>query len=83
MTGDKQSFLSFIKKEGGLVTFDNNGKAQIKGISVIGKINSAKIENVQYVKGLKHNLISVSQLCDSGFEVTFKPQTCEVRQGSS
>jgi len=83
MTGDKQSFLSFTKKEGGLVTFGNNEKSQIKGIGVIGKINSAKIENVRYVEGLKHNLISISQLCDSGLEVTFKPHTCEVRQGSS
>jgi len=83
MTGDKQSFLSFTKKEEGLVTLGNNEKSQIKGISVIGKINSAKIENVQYVEGLKHNFISISQLCDSGFEVIFKPHTCEVRQISS
>jgi len=83
MTGDKQSFLSFTKKEGGLVTFGNHEKSQIKGIGVIGKINSAKIENVQCVEGLKHNLISISQLCDSGLEVIFKPHTCEVRQISS
>jgi len=51
MTGDKQSFLSFIEKEGGLVTFGNNEQARIKGKGVIGKINSAKIENVQYVEG--------------------------------
>jgi hypothetical protein len=46
MTGDKQSFLFFTKKEGGLVTVGNNEKSQIKGKEVIGKINSAKIENV-------------------------------------
>jgi len=46
MTGDKQSVLSFTKKEGGMVTFGNNEKSQIKGIGVIGKINSAKIKNV-------------------------------------
>jgi len=83
MTGDKQSFVSFIEKEGGLVTFGNNEQARIEGKGVIGKINSAKIENVQYVEGLKHNLISINQLCDSGLEVTFKPNTCEVRQESS
>jgi len=37
MTGDKQCFISFIKKEGGLVTFGNNDKGQIKGKSIIGK----------------------------------------------
>jgi hypothetical protein len=72
MTGDKHSFLSFEKKEGGSVTFGNNEKASIKGKCIIGKINSAKIENVHYVEGLKHNLISISQLCDNDFEVIFK-----------
>ena len=80
MTGDKQCFISFIKKEGGLVTFGNNDKGQIKGKGTIGKNNSAKIEDVQYVEGLKHNLLSISQLCDSGFEVIFKPNICEVKQ---
>ena len=31
MTGDKQCFISFIKREGGLVTFGNNDKGKIKG----------------------------------------------------
>ena len=60
MTGDKKSFLSFSEKEGGLVSFGNNEQVRIKGKGIIGKINSAKIENVQYVEGLKHNLISIS-----------------------
>jgi len=50
------------------VTFGNNDN----GKGTIGKLNSAKIENVQYVEGLKHNLLSISKLCDSGFEVVFK-----------
>ena len=28
------------------------------------------------VEGLKHNLISISQLCDKGFEVVFEPNHC-------
>jgi len=83
MTGDKQCFISFIKKEGGLVTFGNNDKGQIKGKCIIGKKDSTKIEDVQYVEGLKHNLLSISQLCDSCFEVIFKPNICEVKQTSS
>ncbi|WJX83904.1 hypothetical protein P8452_66530 [Trifolium repens] len=46
MTGDRHSFLSFKKKQGGFVTFGNNEKAGIKRKGIIGKINSAKIENV-------------------------------------
>jgi len=83
MTGDKKCFISFIKREGGLVTFGNNDKGQIKGKGTIGKNNSAKIEDVQYVEGLKHNLLRISQLCDSGFEVIFKPNICEVKQVST
>jgi len=83
MTGDMNCFLTFKKKDGGLVTFGNNYKGKIRGKCTIGKINSTKIENVQYVEGLKHNLLSISQLCNSGFEVVFKPNICEIRQTSS
>jgi len=79
MTGDKHWFISFIKREGGAVTFGNNDKGQIKGKGIIGKNDSTKID-VQYVEGLKNNLLSISQLCDSGFEVIFKPNICEVKQ---
>jgi len=56
---------------------------QIKGKGIIGKKDSAKIEDVQYVEGLKHNLLSISQLCDSGFEVVFKSNICIVKHTSS
>ena len=83
MTGDRNCFLTFEKKDGGLVTFGNNDKGKIKGKGTIGKPNSTKIENVEYIEDLKHNLLSISQLCDSEFEVVFKPNICEVRQTSS
>ena len=83
MTGDRNCFLTFERKDGGLVTFGNNDKGKIRGKGTIGNPNSAKIENVQYVEGLKHNLLSISQLCDSGFEVVFKTNICEIRQTSS
>jgi len=31
---------------------------------------------VLLVEGLKHNLISISQLCDKGFKVMFEPNSC-------
>jgi len=31
---------------------------------------------VLLVEGLKHNLISISQLCDKGFKVVFEPNHC-------
>ena len=32
-----------------------------------------------YVDGLKHNLLSVSQMCDEGTEVVFSSKECVVR----
>ncbi|GKC13807.1 hypothetical protein Tco_1010589 [Tanacetum coccineum] len=34
---------------------------------------------VYYVRGLRHNLFSVGQLCDLGLEVAFRKHTCFVR----
>nr|XP_027188662.1 uncharacterized protein LOC113785802 [Cicer arietinum] len=79
MTGDRNCFITFSKKDGGSVTFGNDDQAQIKGNGTIGKTNSAQINDVQYVEGLKHNLLSISQLCDNGCEVTFKPKVCEIK----
>ncbi|RDY04468.1 hypothetical protein CR513_11819, partial [Mucuna pruriens] len=39
---------------------------KIYGIGRIGKHSLSSIDNVLYVKGLKHNILSISQLCDSG-----------------
>ena len=37
-----------------------------------------KAGNVMYVNGLKHNLLSVSQMCDQGNEVIFRSNGCIV-----
>jgi len=36
--------------------------------------------NVKYVDGLKHNLLSVSQMCDQGNEVVFRSNRCVVHE---
>ena len=71
MTGDQNQFLELKLKDGGSVTFGDNSKGQIKGIGTIGNNSSSNIENVLFVKGLKHNLLSISQLCDKGMKVIF------------
>ncbi|BAT79039.1 hypothetical protein VIGAN_02183700, partial [Vigna angularis var. angularis] len=72
MTGDKKKFTSFRKKERGFVTYGDNNKGKILGIGDIGSEDTLMIKDVLYVEGLKHNLISISQLCDKGFKVTFE-----------
>ncbi|XP_042973126.1 uncharacterized protein LOC122304931, partial [Carya illinoinensis] len=76
MTGDKTKFFDLRSKEEGHVTFGDNSKGKIVGIGKIGNESSLIIEDVLLVEGLKHNLLSISQLCDKGFTVTFKMDKC-------
>ena len=77
MTGFKSLLDEYVKKEGPVVTYGDNSKGQTKGY---GSINckSVKFKNVSYVKGLQHNLISISQLCDAGYEVHFNKREGKV-----
>ena len=71
MTGDQSKFVNLLRKDGGLVTFGDNKKGKIIGKGNIGNDSSTLIENVHLVDGLKHDLLSISQLCDKGFRVIF------------
>ena len=46
------------------MAFGNEKSKTIVGIGKIGELLSHSIENAYLVDGLKHNLLSVSQLCD-------------------
>ena len=70
MTENYAWFSSFTKIEnGGDVSFGDNSKGKILEIGNVGKISSTLIENVCLVENLKHNLISISQLCDKGYKI--------------
>ena len=64
MTEDETQSISLNPKDRGLVIFGDNNKGNIIGIGNIDKNSSTSIENILIVKGLKHNLLSISQLCD-------------------
>jgi len=51
------------------------GKGQIKGYRLIVR-GDVDINQVAYVNGIKHNLISISQLCDNGLNVKFNKKLC-------
>ena len=74
MTGDKEQFNKLNAKDGGHVTFRDNTKGKIIGIGEIGNPQSLSIHHMLFVDGLKHNLLSLSQLCDMGNKVTFYPK---------
>jgi hypothetical protein len=81
MIGDKDRFLTLIKERDGSVSFGNDDSDKIigKGTIRIGNKNT-KAENVLLVEDMKHNLLSVSQMCDQGHKVTFNSQKCEIRK---
>jgi hypothetical protein len=41
-------------------------------------IGTCTVNNVWLVDGLKHNLVSISQFCDSGYVVMFDKNSCTV-----
>jgi len=48
------------------------------GRGSIGDKDILIIHDVLFVEGLKHNLLSISQLCDKGYQVIFKTNSCEI-----
>ncbi|XP_028196458.1 uncharacterized protein LOC114381380, partial [Glycine soja] len=76
MTGDASNFTHISPKKSGHVTYGDNNKGRILGVGKIGTNSSNSIENVLLVEGLKHSLLSVSQLCDKGYLVSFDSQKC-------
>ena len=77
MTGDKSKFLSIFFKQEGHVTYGDNNKGRILGRGSIGEKDILIIHDVLYVEGLKHNLLSISQLCDKEYQVIFKTNSCK------
>ncbi|RVW45267.1 hypothetical protein CK203_110174 [Vitis vinifera] len=79
MTGDESKFAFLTKRKGGYVTFGDNSKERIIGQDNIGNGTSSLIESVLLVDGLKHNFLSISQLCDKGFKVIFEASHCIIK----
>jgi hypothetical protein len=81
MTCDRDNFLTLRKERDGSVSFENDDSTKIigKGTVRIGNKNT-KAENVLLVEDMKHNLLSVSQMCDRDHKVTFDSQKCKIRK---
>ena len=77
MTGDRALLSNLVEKAGPWVTFGDDSKGFTKGYGSL-EIGNVVIENISLVDGLKHNLLSVSQFTDKGYEVIFKTYKCEI-----
>ncbi|XP_063942640.1 uncharacterized protein LOC135150307 [Daucus carota subsp. sativus] len=77
MTGDSTLLSNFEERAGPSITFGDDSKGFTLGYGIISKGNVI-IDNVALVKGLKHNLLSISQLCDRGHQVWFSTEACVI-----
>ena len=76
MTGEKSMLQSLSPISSGVIIFRGNKKGLITGVGKVCISPYPLKDNVLLVKGLKHNLLSISQLCDSGYNVTFYKDIC-------
>nr|GEU83503.1 integrase, catalytic region, zinc finger, CCHC-type, peptidase aspartic, catalytic [Tanacetum cinerariifolium] len=78
MIGDRSQLPNFVYKFLGTVKFDNDQNAKIMGYGD-HQIRNIIISKIHYVEGLRHDLFSIGQFCDSDLEVAFRKHTCFVR----
>jgi hypothetical protein len=84
MSGDKGKFLSLSESKLGNITFGNDAPGKIKGKGMVSLSNGkGKVQDVLLVDGLKHNLLSLSQMCDRGCEVVFMSKDCKIKSINS
>ncbi|GKD38731.1 hypothetical protein Tco_1258938 [Tanacetum coccineum] len=76
MTGNMSYLIDFEEIDGGYVAFGRNSKGgKITGRGAI-KIGYLDFEDVYFVRELKFNLFSVSQMCDKQNSVLFNDMVC-------
>ena len=81
MTRCKRKFKTLENFDGGFVWFGDNSGAYIIGKGSIILNKDTPIHDVYFVEGLKHNLLSVSQICDSGYSISFNAKGCYIKNG--
>ncbi|GKA08644.1 hypothetical protein Tco_0687975 [Tanacetum coccineum] len=78
MTGNMSYLTDYEEIDGGYVTFGGNPEGRkITGKGTI-KTDNLDFENVYFVRELKFNLFSVSQMCDKKNSVLFNDTECIV-----
>nr|XP_009797843.1 PREDICTED: uncharacterized protein LOC104244177 [Nicotiana sylvestris] len=82
ITGDKNMFKEVTKIDGGSVKFGDDSKGKIIGTGTIPFNNNYYITEVYLVDRLNYNLLSISQLCDSGYKVNFEKTCCAIEDES-
>lgn len=72
MAKDGLKFAFLTKKKSNYVNLGDNANGRIIRQGNVGNNACSLTENILLVDGLKHNLLSNSQLCDKYFKVIFE-----------
>ena len=76
--------MSVSENKSGNVTFGNDALGKIKGKGMVKLSNGkGKAQDVLFLDGLKHNLLSVIHVCDRGCEVVFTSKDWKIKSVSS
>jgi hypothetical protein len=73
MTGEKEMFTSYVKNidSQDSIIFGDENQGKVKGLGKITISSEHSISNVFLVESLGYNLLSVSQLCNMGYNCLF------------
>jgi hypothetical protein len=73
MTGEKRMFSSYGKNEDPqrAITFGDGSQGLVKGLGKIAISPDHSISNVFLVESVSYNFLSVSQLCQMGYNYLF------------
>ena len=83
MTRNKNTFQKLQAKIG-TSTFGNDDSFKLlgKGTITLGS-KDTRTKNVLLIENMRHNLLSVSQVCDQGHVLTFTSKDHEIRREDS
>ena len=71
MTRNKEKVLTLKSERVGDVSFGDNGTTKVLGKGKMALKGNSKSQNVLYVDDLKHELLSVGQICDADHNISF------------
>ncbi|KAG9450313.1 hypothetical protein H6P81_010278 [Aristolochia fimbriata] len=84
MTGSAACLIDLSQSDGGgQVTFGDGAKGAVLGCGTLALEGMPSLTGVLLVKGLKANLISISQLCDQNLAVQFTKEGCCVSDSNN
>lgn len=83
MMWDYSMFIKYDDKESSHITYRDNTKGKIICEGIMENSSTITIENVLLVKGLKYNLLSISQSYDKGYFVVFYALSCVTENKAS